>query len=749
MLPAGAFLLAQRWSGATHKPDKQRSPGSSDILADPQLRATIPNEPFVMQLGDAKTIKGLLEIVTPDPTWETDPVVISAICQIIKNIVSVLGKGSIGLILQHEGLPAMLEQAGHMNAIEDANADYIAALTSLVDTLVMLSRGAGVQQLRSAVPYAGIVLSLCKSSHSRIRRGGARLLERVATLEEAKMGMARDSGTVPLLLSLFKYDHNTQLTAARTLAELAEAPSNRTLLIALKTVPVIVEFLPQGDEEMQYELARALADLAQAVDNRLPIVQSGGMLKAITEAISSDGSAKVQTEAIRCVANLVAPAGSVVTERGTAEATRDGEQVERAEWRSSVDGIAWRNGYNANQADRIHTKVGDSDALSALMAQTHGRSTEALNLASEAVRHMVRMGSADFSFLDVRGQIMSHGFMRTRAQCGGAKRLESSGWVVKEDAVEIPGDKAENEAAVAESGTVPGRGGVVFVGVGHSDADDASDGGSCSSAEGATRDLRTKSYGKGEYGRLLAEHANRAATGAESEVPQWVPTPPATEPAEQPPASDGHALDRFFAILDQQKLHISTLFGLADKDGSGAIDSSELAAVFAQHKLPIDASEVAGILLELDTDGDQQITKAEFFEQMREAQRRRRPARRNVRRPVPPSAHRPVSREMVKQRRIAATARVAEEERARQKTRDEARRQHASALAEATKAAAAQEQVAAKAARKTVRDEEARLLKNRMRWLATSYGKGLSSVLPPIGRTPRGAKTRRAVPVTA
>ena len=104
---------------------------------------------------------------------------------------------------------------------------------------------------------------------------------------------------------------------------------------------------------------------------------------------------------------------------------------------------------------------------------------------------------------------------------------------------------------------------------------------------------------------------------------------------------------------------------------------------------------------------------------------------------------------MVKQRRIAATARVAEEERARQKTRDEARRQHASALAEATKAAAAQEQVAAKAARKTVRDEEARLLKNRMRWLATSYGKGLSSVLPPIGRTPRGAKTRRAVPVTA
>ena len=519
---------------------------------------------------------------------------------------------------------------------------------------------------------------------------------------------------------------------------------------------------------MQYELARALADLAQAVDNRLPIVQSGGMLKAITEAISSDGSAKVQTEAIRCVANLVAPAGSVVTERGTAEATRDGEQVERAEWRRSVDGIAWRNGYNANQADRIHTKVGDSDALSALMAQTHGRSTEALNLASEAVRHMVRMGSADFSFLDVRGQIMSHGFLRTRAQCGGAKRLESSGWVVKEDAVEIPGDKAENEAAVAESGTVPGRGGVVFVGVGHSDADDASDGGSCSSAEGATRDLRTKSYGKGECkcsrslcvflqsqrrgctdGRLLADHANRATTGAESEVPQWVPTQPATEPAEQPPASDGHALDRFFAILDQQKLHISTLFGLADKDGSGAIDSSELAAVFAQHKLPIDASEVAGILAELDTDGDQQITKAEFFEQMREAQRRRRPARRNVRRPVPPSAHRPVSREMVKQRRIAATARVAEEERARQKTRDEARRQHASALAEATKAAAAQEQVAAKAARKTVRDEEARLLKNRMRWLATSYGKGLSSVLPPIGRTPRGAKTRRAVPVTA
>jgi hypothetical protein len=333
----------------------------SDIIADPELKVSVPQESAVQNLADAKTIKCLLEMIEPDPSWDTDPAVVVFICEVIKNIVQVLGKSCSSRILQHDALPVMLEQAGKLNAVENATAETVRALCMLVDTLAILYKSASGTKLRESVVHIGTVLSLCKSTNSRIRRGGARMLERISTLEESKIAMAQDPTTVPLLLSLFKFDYNTQLTAARTLAELAEAPRNRPMLVEMGCVPRIIEFLPQGDEEMQFELARALADLAAAVDNRRPIISCPGAIAELTAKMTDESahSGPVQPEIFRCVANLAAPAGSVVTvEDGTVESNVVGEYEEVAGWRNSADGIAWRNSYNSNELDRIHMKIG-------------------------------------------------------------------------------------------------------------------------------------------------------------------------------------------------------------------------------------------------------------------------------------------------------------------------------------------------------------------------------------------------------
>ena len=536
----------------------------SNIIADPELKVAVPKEPSVQSLIDAKTIKCLLEMLEPDSSWETDPAVVVHSCETIKNIVEVMGKSSTTRILQHDALPVMLEQAGKLNTAENATAETVSALSTLVDTLAILYKSASGQKLRESVVHIGTVLSLCKSTNSRIRRGGARMLEQISTLEESKVAMAQDPATVPLLLSLFKFDYNTQITAARTLAELAEAPRNRPMLVAMGCVPCIIEYLPQGDEEMQFELARALADLAMAVDNRQSIVSCPGAIAELTAKMTDEfaQSGPVQPEIFRCVANLVAPAGSVVTMEGiTVESNVVGEFEEVAEWRKSSDGIAWRNSYNTSDLDRIHMKVGDSGIIGALMAQPHGRPEAVRRLAEESIRNLVRLAPTDFDFAVARGRIMSHGYLRARTAYGGAKRLEAAGWIVAEDPISAsPSSSSIEDAAAPELVVKEGAGTVRFaVERAGTDRETHSDEDGAENGESITRAVRSKSYSQGEYGRLLVEQAERLAAASQLQ-PNTLGSPAQLNGGDA--ASRKTAIDRFFSILEENKLRFMDLFQL-------------------------------------------------------------------------------------------------------------------------------------------------------------------------------------------
>jgi hypothetical protein len=85
------------------------------------------------------------------------------------------------------------------------------------------------------------ILTLCKSTQKNVRRSGARILARLSTLSDSKLRMAQDPATIPLLLGMAKLqDYSTQLTAAKTLAELCEAPTNRLLLGEAKIMPTLM-----------------------------------------------------------------------------------------------------------------------------------------------------------------------------------------------------------------------------------------------------------------------------------------------------------------------------------------------------------------------------------------------------------------------------------------------------------------------------------------------------------------------------
>jgi hypothetical protein len=491
--------------------------------------------------------------------------VVVHICDTVKNIVQVMGKNSSTRFLQFDALPVMLQQAGKLNAVESATAETLGALCALVDVLAILYKSASGQKLRESVVHIATVLSMCKSTNSRIRRGGARMLERISTLEESKVAMAQDPTTVPLLLSLFKFDYNTQITAARTIAELAEAPRNRPMLVAMKCVPTIIEFLPQGDEEMQFELARALADLAMAVDNRRPIVNCSGAIAELTAIMTDEfaQSGPVQPEIFRCVANLVAPAGSVVTiAAGTVQSNVVGEFEEVAEWRRSSEGIAWRNNYNTTDLDRIHMKVGNSGIIGALMAQPHGRQDAVRRLAEESIRNLMRLSPTEFDFAELRREILSAGYLRARTAYGGTKRLEAAGWIVAEDPIAA---EPSTEDGTPELEVKEGPGSVRFaVEVANSDSEDYSDEDSLS-ADNETRAVRHKSYSQGEYGRLLEEQAKRLAAARELQLnssPVATPGSPGLAQVNGDGESHETAIGRFFSILEEKKLRFMDLFQL-------------------------------------------------------------------------------------------------------------------------------------------------------------------------------------------
>ena len=154
-------------------------------------------------------------------------------------------------------------------------------------------------------------MQLCNSSHKRIRRGACVLLQRLSTLPSSKVWL-HASGATPLLLKLLKQspDEFVLRTAATTLAELAEEPSVRVAMVEADVLSALSGLVfEMGQPAVRFEAARALADLAEAVDNRMVISLrcSTALIDLLRQREHDDD--RTIGHAIRCFANLSAPAG--------------------------------------------------------------------------------------------------------------------------------------------------------------------------------------------------------------------------------------------------------------------------------------------------------------------------------------------------------------------------------------------------------------------------------------------------------
>jgi hypothetical protein len=377
----------------------------------------------------------------------------------------------------------------------------------------------------------------------------------------------------------------------------------------------------------------------------------------------------------------------------------------------------------------------------------------------------VRQSKADYDFAAVRAEIMARGYLRTRTAYGGAKRLEAAGWLVAEesadaDAAQSPSGSDEEASPALE--IQEGARGVLFAVEAPPGGDGSASPDSSLSTDDETvpvRESRTKSYSQGEYGRLLAEQANRLAARQQEmngsltgSSPPATPSQPGEDGGEGGGVRKNSAIERFFGILESKKLRYMDLFKLIDVDDSGTVDAEELAAVFARHELSVSSEEVHAILQELDVDGNGDIDKREFLEQMRVAQNRRRILARDVSsrgrfQPVPPSRRRPATMETINSRRVLARARMEEAEREREAERVKERQRHEAMLRKAAKAKAIAEAGRMKAAAHAVKVQERQLQRVRMSGLSASYGSRLTTaILPPISHKPRGARRAGGTP---
>jgi hypothetical protein len=246
---------------------------------------------------------------------ETDNEVLQNLCHSMRNIIVQDHKRATGMVLQANGLVVLMDHAVRLQQIEAGTTAVVDALRLVVETMHTLMKEAPTEGLLPLLSQdrVGTVVTLCKSSNRKIRRGAAKMLALLSTLDEAKISLCQ-SETVALVLSLFKIqDASLQLVAARTLAELAESPQNRQMLIDMSCLPPIAELLPHADNEMRLELLRTLADLAELAANRVPITYSvvAGLAICLNSEDSSETVERLSMHghALRCVANLVAPAG--------------------------------------------------------------------------------------------------------------------------------------------------------------------------------------------------------------------------------------------------------------------------------------------------------------------------------------------------------------------------------------------------------------------------------------------------------
>lgn len=77
------------------------------------------------------------------------------------------------------------------------------------------------------------------------------------------------------------------------------------------------------------------------------------------------------------------------------------------------------------------------------------------------------------------------------------------------------------------------------------------------------------------------------------------------------------AVDALFAMMERNKLRTLDIFNALDRDGGGTLNVVELKEAFALHGMQLDHSLAESLLRLLDPNGDGEVDRQEFLEQMR------------------------------------------------------------------------------------------------------------------------------------
>lgn len=211
-------------------------------------------------------------------------------------------------------MPAAEETSLSTSTDSDKGSSQLMLLRTVTSTLLDLLQGPTALKMfvRSEANHLQSAMKFVQAKDKRTCRHGSRLLGRLSTLPEAKHQILEHPSNLPQLLSLATGELQVDVssTIARVLAELAEAWQNRVPLISGGVLNGLRALLTSSWAiGTQFDCARCLADLAEAVDNREAIASS---CVPVLSSLLKLKHAGPREQAMRCIRNLVTPAGSQV-----------------------------------------------------------------------------------------------------------------------------------------------------------------------------------------------------------------------------------------------------------------------------------------------------------------------------------------------------------------------------------------------------------------------------------------------------
>lgn len=227
----------------------------------------------------------------------------------VLRLVTTKAKEAKRRIVVCSGVEVLMDQASRLSRAKVSGATN----SLLLDLLrVILSVAETTSPIRAifAANQVKTVLQLCMWPEPKLRRVAAKLLERLAQLEESKVLLC-ELGAVPLLLSMAKLaDPHVQHTASCILAELAEEPAKRTFLVSSGALLTMISLSRSRDTRIKFQAARAIADLAEAFENRMQIVYAA--LADLRGWLVESDDERVQEHAMRCGGDSPAPSAAII-----------------------------------------------------------------------------------------------------------------------------------------------------------------------------------------------------------------------------------------------------------------------------------------------------------------------------------------------------------------------------------------------------------------------------------------------------